>query len=114
MQKVVRVCDLHEGTVPAVGRLDYSLEGKRTALDLCADHLVLVRRSLDEVVGAAGSRVRQGAAGGRVPGSRRELSTRRETIRAWARENGFGFADRGRVPSEAVEAYERAHSQPIS
>lgn len=30
-------------------------------------------------------------------------------IRAWARENGYQVSDRGRVPAEVREAYQKAH-----
>jgi hypothetical protein len=30
-------------------------------------------------------------------------------VRAWARENGYQVSDRGRVSSEVIAAYEKAH-----
>lgn len=32
-----------------------------------------------------------------------------QAIREWAKENGFEVSDRGRVPAQLREAYERAH-----
>lgn len=40
------------------------------------------------------------------------LRTRRQElndIRKWARKHGFRIADRGRIPSTVMEAYEAAH-----
>lgn len=33
-----------------------------------------------------------------------------ESIRAWARRNGYRVADRGRVPAAVLDAYQAAHS----
>lgn len=38
-------------------------------------------------------------------GGRHDLSD----VRAWARENGYQVSDRGRVSSEVIAAYEKAH-----
>jgi DNA polymerase-3 subunit epsilon len=34
------------------------------------------------------------------------------TVRAWARGNGSAIGDRGRLPSEVLDAYRRAHGVP--
>lgn len=34
----------------------------------------------------------------------------REEIRAWALEQGFEFADRGRIPKRIMAAYDKAHA----
>ena len=33
----------------------------------------------------------------------------RDEIRAWAKDNGFTLADRGRIPADVIEAYEKAN-----
>jgi len=50
------------------------------------------------------------AAGGRTAG--RASAARQDTakIRNWAKENGFPVNDRGRVPSNVLEAYEKANA----
>lgn len=36
----------------------------------------------------------------------------RERIREWGRENGFEFAERGRIPKKLQRAYDEAHGIP--
>ena len=86
MQKVIRVCDLDDDPMPAVSRLDLTLDGHRTVLDLCADHLVEVRASLSSVVGTHGE-----TAGVSPRGSR------------W-----------GRIPEDVTAAYAQAHGAGAS
>lgn len=48
------------------------------------------------------------------PGGKRRLVPQttpeeRATIRAWGRENGFEFAERGKIPKELQKAYDEAH-----
>ncbi|MEV4189863.1 histone-like nucleoid-structuring protein Lsr2 [Streptomyces toxytricini] len=33
----------------------------------------------------------------------------RDKIRAWAKEEGYEFADRGRIPKKVMKAYDEAH-----
>ncbi|MER6520047.1 Lsr2 family protein [Streptomyces sp. NPDC001553] len=33
----------------------------------------------------------------------------RDTIRAWAKKEGYDFADRGRIPKAVMKAYDEAH-----
>jgi Lsr2 len=58
--------------------------------------------------GSGRSRGSSGGAGsssGGGGGGKHDLSD----VRAWARENGYQVSDRGRVSSEVIAAYEKAH-----
>lgn len=56
--------------------------------------------------GCTGGRAASGRGKGRaVPGGNKDTAE----IRKWARENGHSVNDRGRVPAEIREAYEKAN-----
>lgn len=120
MDKTIRVCDLHDGgLVEATSRLDLALDGKRTRLDLCTDHLLQVRTTLATYLDAGTSATATTSAttgsaelspARRIPTSRRSQTRRREQVRQWARNNGYQVADRGRVPGDVEAAYEQAVS----
>lgn len=56
---------------------------------------------LDEVLAYSASRARRPKATGGAPS---------DDIRAWARENGYEVAERGRVSQAVREAYDKAHA----
>ncbi|MFI6052753.1 Lsr2 family protein [Streptomyces violascens] len=69
--------------------------------------------SYDKLMEAVGPFLK---AGRRVRGSRGKATSTRQAggtdtavVRAWAKENGYDINDRGRVPAEIREAYNKAH-----
>ncbi|MFC4003945.1 Lsr2 family protein [Prauserella oleivorans] len=93
--------------------VEFGLDGVSYEIDLSAENAEELRDALAQYVEharRAGGRKRSGgrAAAAKVPG--RSAAVDREqnqAIRAWARKNGFDVSDRGRIPSEVVEAYHR-------
>ncbi|MEU6643254.1 Lsr2 family protein [Saccharomonospora sp. NPDC046836] len=93
--------------------IEFGLDGVSYEIDLSAENAEELRDALAQYVEharRAGGRKR--AAGraviAKAPG--RSAAVDREqnqAIRAWARKNGFEVSDRGRIPSEVVEAYHR-------
>lgn len=76
-------------------------------IDLNEENAAKLRDDMAHWIGharRAGGRRRTARPGG---GSR--SSSDAAKIRAWARENGYQVSDRGRVPAEVREAYERAN-----
>jgi uncharacterized membrane protein YgcG len=55
--------------------------------------------------GGGGGRSRGSSGSGGGGGGKHDLSD----VRSWARENGYQVSDRGRVSSEVIAAYEKAH-----
>jgi nucleoid-associated protein Lsr2 len=55
--------------------------------------------------GSGRSRGASAGGGGGGGGGKHDLSD----VRTWARENGYQVSDRGRVSSEVIAAYEKAH-----
>jgi Lsr2 len=93
----------------AAETVSFSFEGKAYELDLSEKNAKKLRKALEPFVAAArrsgGGRGRQrGSSGTSRAGADRE---RTAAIRTWAREHGHQVADRGRIPSSVIEAYEK-------
>ena len=101
--------------------VSFSLDGVSYEIDVSESNAAALRDALAPWVGHArrvggrsggsgGGRARSGGSGGSGSGrsrgnSKHDLSD----VRSWARENGFQVSDRGRVSSEVITAYEKAH-----
>ncbi|MFJ8699473.1 histone-like nucleoid-structuring protein Lsr2 [Streptomyces ardesiacus] len=89
--------------------LTFALDGKTYEIDLKEKNAAKLRKALEPFV-AAGRKT------GRVSTTTRSRTATKSssssgdtaTIRAWAKENGFSINDRGRVPANVREAYEKA------
>jgi len=91
----------------------FGLDGAQYEIDLSEKNATKLRESLAPFVGAARR------SGGRASGGRRAAvratsrraggTDRTADIREWARSNGYTVSDRGRIASNIVEAYEKAH-----
>ncbi|MBO0877290.1 MAG: Lsr2 family protein [Pseudonocardia sp.] len=99
------VDDLDGGT--AEETVGFGVDGKSYEIDLSAANASKLRDALAEFVAAAR---REGAArhGGRPSAaSSRGARGRQQSqaIREWARGQGLNVSDRGRIPSDVLEAY---------
>ncbi|WP_372412210.1 Lsr2 family protein [Streptomyces luteireticuli] len=85
----------------------FVLDGKEYEIDLNAKNFSTLFEVLRPYV-RNGRRVK--GKGQTRPAGRGSLNRSDETakIRAWAKENGYSVNDRGRVPAEIREAYEKA------
>ena len=85
----------------------FALDGQPYEIDLSAQNAARLRESLAEFVASA----RKASTAPRGP--RRSGSGRRSgatgDVRSWARDNGFSISERGRIPSNVIEAYQAAH-----
>ena len=94
----------------AAETVSFSFEGKAYELDLSEKNAKKLRKALEPFVAAArrsgggGRRRQRGSSGTPRGGGDRE---RTANIRKWAREHGHQVADRGRIPSSVIEAYEK-------
>jgi hypothetical protein len=87
----------------------FALDGKTYEIDLTTANADALRGLLDPYT-KGGRRTGGRAAGGRgkgrvVAGGNKDTAE----IRKWAKENGYSVNDRGRVPAEIREAYEKAN-----
>ncbi|GAA4551370.1 MULTISPECIES: histone-like nucleoid-structuring protein Lsr2 [Amycolatopsis] len=113
-QKVlVSLVDDIDGT-EAEETVEFGLDGVAYQIDLSAENAEELRDVLAQYVEharRAGGRKRapiRPAVGAKA--SARPATVDREqnqAIRAWARKNGYAVSDRGRIPSEVVEAYHK-------
>lgn len=94
-----------EGFVLVVG-------GEAVELDLHRESVAELRKLLAPYI-EAGRKVRpqhtapKRAAAGAQPGSFREKRAHAQAVREWARSEGVHVSDRGRIPSDVLERYER-------
>ncbi len=116
-QKVVTtyVDDLTGEEAEEIGTHTILVDGAGVEIDLTPDNHDKLLDALKPFLSAKGARrVRGGAAGTAARGQRRLVgragSSDTAKIRAWAKENGLEVNDRGRVPADIKEAYEKANA----
>jgi hypothetical protein len=108
--KVVVVCDRHRGEVEAVGSMEITIDGERRKLDLCAEHLAELRRTMRPWLRQASTAAtRRGPATkarkSSAKSAKRPRSTDAAEVRAWAKQNGWKLPARGRIPTAVREAF---------
>lgn len=92
--------------------VEFGLDGVTYQIDLSGENAEELRDALAQYVEhsrRAGGRKRTSARPA-AKTTARPASVDREqnqAIRAWARKNGFQVSDRGRIPSEIVDAYHK-------
>ena len=98
----VMVDDL-DGSTDGVSRVSFGVEGQAYSIDLSGPNRERLHESLSTFVAAATTIAD-------CPASARSAEHRRrsKTIREWAKQNGYYLADRGRVPSAVVDAFDAA------
>ena len=109
-QKVtVTLVDDLDGT-EAEETVEFGLDGASYQIDLSEDNAERLRDALAEYVEHARRSGGRKRATARPPAGRpaRPATADREqnqAIRAWARKQGMKVSDRGRIPSEVIDAY---------
>ncbi|APU16732.1 hypothetical protein FHR81_005629 [Actinoalloteichus hoggarensis] len=109
-QKVtVQLLDDIDGTV-AEQTVKFGLDGMEFEIDLSTTNADKLRETLTPFMDNArrtGGRKRPGR--GRVAGapSGQADRERNQAIREWARTQGLKVSDRGRIPAEVIEAYDK-------
>jgi hypothetical protein len=93
------VDDLDGG--PADTTVSFALDGSQYEIDLSTANANRLREAMAQYVGAA-RKVGRGARG-RTGGSDSAK------VREWAKAEGLTVSERGRIPAEIREAYDRAH-----
>ncbi|MDR7303043.1 histone-like nucleoid-structuring protein Lsr2 [Haloactinomyces albus] len=123
-QKVtVQLVDDVDGS-EAESTVEFGLDGVNYAIDLSADNAAELRDALASYVASSrrtGGRKRSGgkagkeAKAGKAAKSAKPTSApntadreRNQAIREWARQQGMQVSDRGRIPAEIVDAYDKA------
>ncbi len=104
-QVVTTLVDDLDGS-EAAETIVFALDGKTYEIDLSEAHASELREKLAPYLGAA-RKTSTGRGGVRRLGSAKP-AVDSGAIREWARTNGYDVNDRGRVPAEIREAYEKA------
>ena len=107
--QVILVDDVDGGE--ASETVSFALDGVSYEIDVSESNAAALRDALAPWVGHArrvGGRS-GGSSGGGSGRSRGNSKHDLSDVRSWARENGFQVSDRGRVSSEVIAAYEKAH-----
>jgi hypothetical protein len=112
-QKVtVQLVDDVDGS-EAESTVEFALDGVDYTIDLSGDNAAKLRDALATYVASArrtGGRKRSAGKAGKTPAAPSTADRERnQAIREWAREQGMQVSDRGRIPSEIVEAYDKAN-----
>ncbi|WP_374775202.1 Lsr2 family protein [Streptomyces sp. NBC_01310] len=105
--QVLLVDDLDGGEADET--VTFALDGKTYEIDLTTANAEKLRGLLDPYTKGGrrtGGRASAARAKGRVAATTGNPDT--AEIRAWAKENGYNVNDRGRVPADIREAYEKA------
>lgn len=106
--QVLLVDDLDGGEADET--VTFALDGKTYEIDLTTANADKLRGALEPYAKSGRRTGGRAAAGGRGK-ARIAAGGHKDTaeIRKWAKENGYNVNDRGRVPADIREAYEKAH-----
>jgi hypothetical protein len=112
---VTLVDDLTGEEAENISTVEFALDGVTYELDLTDDNSTKLHDVLSPYANAGrkiGGRRRSGPRPGRpIKGTGRAADYNRETlksIREWAKENGYNVSDRGRLPTEVLQAWQTA------
>ncbi|HVK20812.1 MAG TPA: Lsr2 family protein [Actinokineospora sp.] len=93
----------------AAETVEFGLDGASYQIDLSSDNAEKLREALADFVDSArrsGGRKRAlKVAVGRAPRAASADREQNQAIREWARKQGMKVSDRGRIPSEVLDAY---------
>ncbi|MBC6447056.1 histone-like nucleoid-structuring protein Lsr2 [Actinokineospora xionganensis] len=89
--------------------VEFGLDGASYQIDLSSKNADKLREALADFIESArrsGGRKRASkAAAGRAPRAATADREQNQAIREWARKQGMKVSDRGRIPSEVLDAY---------
>ncbi|MFJ9752689.1 histone-like nucleoid-structuring protein Lsr2 [Streptomyces chartreusis] len=109
-QKIVTVYtdDLTGKEAEDVQTHSFSLDQVNYEIDLTSDSYDRLFEALAPFINQ-GRKIGRAKTGNRLRKTTTPTGPTAEEVRAWARENNYDVNDRGRVPSNIREAYDRAH-----
>ncbi|MFE0376086.1 Lsr2 family protein [Streptomyces inhibens] len=105
--QVLLVDDLSGGEADET--VTFALDGKSYEIDLSDANAQKLRESLAEFVKAGRKTGGRSAGRGKARAAASAGGQDTAKIRAWAKENGYNVNDRGRVPADIREAFEKAN-----
>ncbi|WP_214367121.1 histone-like nucleoid-structuring protein Lsr2 [Pseudonocardia sp. H11422] len=108
-QTTVTLVDDLDGSM-ADEQIEFSVDGKSYEIDLSADNVTKLRDALAPFISAA-RRAGGRRGGGPSPAPARPVADREQNqaIREWAQQQGMKISERGRIPTNVLEAYRKNH-----
>jgi hypothetical protein len=107
-QTTVTLVDDIDGS-EADEQVEFAVDGRTYEIDLSSANSARLREALAPYISAArrtsGRRSSGGSSSSR-PSTDREQN---QAIREWAQQQGLKISERGRIPSNVLEAYRQAH-----
>lgn len=110
-QTTVTLIDDIDGS-EAEEQVEFAIDGKSYEIDLSAANGARLRDALAPFVSAARRTSTRRSSGGSTSTASSRPSTDRElnqAIREWAQKEGMKISERGRIPSNVLEAYHQNH-----
>jgi hypothetical protein len=107
-QTMVTLVDDLDGS-QADEQVEFAVDGRTYEIDLSAANSARLREALAPFISAArraGGRRRSGSPSTGRPSTDREQN---QAIREWAQSQGMKISERGRIPSNVLEAYHQNH-----
>jgi hypothetical protein len=106
---VTLIDDLDGGE--AAEQVEFTVDGKSYEIDLSAKNSEKLRDLLSPYIAAARRTGGRRSSGGTTALAARPVSDRQQNqaIREWAVAQGMKISERGRIPSNVLEAYHAAH-----
>ncbi|MHA6794041.1 histone-like nucleoid-structuring protein Lsr2 [Pseudonocardia bannensis] len=108
-QTTVTLVDDLDGT-EADEQIEFSVDGRSYEIDLSAANVSKLRDALAPFISAA-RRTGGRRGGGSSPAPARPVADREQNqaIREWAQQQGMKISERGRIPTNVLEAYHKNH-----
>lgn len=111
-QTTVTLIDDIDGS-PADEQVEFAVDGKSYEIDLSAANSAKLRNALAPFISAArrtgGGRRGSGSSSASSPSRPAADREQNQAIREWAQAQGMKISERGRIPSNVLEAYHAAH-----
>jgi hypothetical protein len=107
--QILLIDDLDGGE--AAGTVRFGLDGTEYEIDLSAAHGDELRRALEPFL--AHARRAGGTARSAARTRRGSAAVDTAKVREWAKGQGIGVKQRGRVPADVVELYKTAAAKPV-
>jgi hypothetical protein len=90
----------------AVETVNFGLDGSSYEIDLNKKNAAALRDALASYVGNAR---KMSASRGRRAAAKTNIGPSAREVRDWARSNGYPVPDRGRIPADVREAFDKGH-----
>jgi hypothetical protein len=108
-QTTVTLVDDLDGS-EADEQIEFSVDGKSYEIDLSKTNSQRLREALAPFISAARrASARRSSGSSSTPSRPAADREHNQAIREWAKAQGMKISERGRIPSEVLEAYRTAH-----